>query len=301
MATKANPASKQHATQGSEKRKASAGAQASEHETSAGTASSAKSEDTEHTRERVKESLQDVGAQMFEPGTLKAELGELRDSLKAEIKAELAQMREATGDVVQSTQETVARTGRSAARSVRQNPIPIAMTGIGLAWLFANAKQTRATKDTHPGNGRASASATEDGGEMRASAQRTGREVAKRASNLAHQAGSTIGNARHAATDKVGSVAHGLQKRGRDLGHTAADTFEENPWWFGAAALAAGTLVALAMPMTRREDSLLGSARDGAIEGAQSFAHNALDKVQSAAKNVEQTAAQLAGKRTSES
>jgi hypothetical protein len=53
---------------------------------------------------------------------------------------------------------------------------------------------------------------------------------------------------------------------------------EERPLAVGAASLAVGLLAGLALPATRREDELLGDARDEMLESARAAGREALDK-----------------------
>ena len=53
---------------------------------------------------------------------------------------------------------------------------------------------------------------------------------------------------------------------------------EERPLAVGVAALAIGMLAGVALPATRREDELLGDARDGLLDSAREAGRDALEK-----------------------
>ena len=60
----------------------------------------------------------------------------------------------------------------------------------------------------------------------------------------------------------------------------------ENPLAVGAVALALGTAVGFTLPQTRRENELLGEARDTLIDRAQAVAQDTLEKVRQVAGDV---------------
>ncbi|HZA36418.1 MAG TPA: hypothetical protein VE505_15885, partial [Vicinamibacterales bacterium] len=65
---------------------------------------------------------------------------------------------------------------------------------------------------------------------------------------------------------------------------------EENPLAVGAVAMAVGAAVGLALPETRREQELMGDARDRMVDNAKSMANTAVDRATEAAQNLVGTA-----------
>lgn len=257
-------------------------------------------------RTKVGEAAQEVRDKL-DPTAMKAELSALRDSLKEELKQELSQLRETTGDVVSGAQRSVERTGESVAELIRQNPVPMAMTGFGVAWMLVDGITGRGRRaGVSRGDRRIGDDVeveievegtrrTGDGGRIAESIQRRGTDLRKRASEIAQQAGSSYDSFKRNAGERVTRITRDVQERGKQIGSTVGEKYEANPWLIGAAAVTAGAIAGLAAPSTRREDAMLGSARDGLVETAQELANKALDKVQSAAKRVEDTAAQISG------
>ena len=154
----------------------------------------------------------------------------------------------------------------------------------------------------------------ETAGNVAHTLQRTAGNVAHQASELAHQAQSTAMAATQTAGEKIGQIAHTTQDAAMSFAHGTQDlavnfahgaqeqavrlekrvetTYRENPLAVGAAVLALGTAFGLAIPITRREEQLMGEARDQMFGKAQGLAHDALDKVQDVAKHVAQDATQ---------
>jgi ElaB/YqjD/DUF883 family membrane-anchored ribosome-binding protein len=81
-----------------------------------------------------------------------------------------------------------------------------------------------------------------------------------------------------------------MQQTGQQLQRT----LEDNPLVFGGVALAVGALIGMALPVTRREQEMLGPWRDQVIHSAQEVASDVAERVQQVAEDVrpqlEQTA-----------
>jgi ElaB/YqjD/DUF883 family membrane-anchored ribosome-binding protein len=278
-----------------------------------------------------------------------AEMLEAKETVKAEIKAELAEakhaVREATiGKVehmVHKTKDTVKDTGVSLLDMVKQNPIPVAMVGVGVAWLVMNGRSGGRTgsrlrgsmyepggdvsQRMYGGQGLSSqpkvggaygsgdqelySGAEEDRignrgvaygedntpGTATQTVQRRAGKVAEQSSQLARRAQTSISQATRAAGARMTTMAHGVQEQGRRLEGRVEEAFHENPLLVGAAAFAAGTLIGLAIPITRREDAIMGKTRDGLMQKAGTAAQGALDKVQEAAKRIGEDSARDEG------
>jgi hypothetical protein len=63
-------------------------------------------------------------------------------------------------------------------------------------------------------------------------------------------------------------------------GSTIHDAVQENPLAVGAVALAIGAAVGLAVPVTRRENQLMGEARDRLVDQVQASAGEAVETAQ---------------------
>jgi len=268
--------------------------------------------------------------------TIKAEFHEAKETIKAEVKAEFAEakaaIREATiGKVehmVHSAQDTVKETSYSIVDTIKQNPVPVALAGIGLAWLFINARGASARRTEEArfrssrgyGDREIGVFSKEQNGERRGTVEtaiyqfgekaggvasslqnKAGNvahtlhdkagTVAQQAVELAHRAETSIGEATHDATRTLNQFAQDARVQGRRLEDRALQTFDENPIAVGAAVLAVGTVIGLAIPITRREDVWMGETRDELMHKAGAFAEGALGKVGDAAKNVTDDAA----------
>jgi len=277
--------------------------------------------------------------------TLEAKLKEAKAAIKADVAQEVTHVKAAMRDATIGKVENMVHGAQQKARDVRvsvtdtitENPIPAALAGIGLAWLFIEGRRRRTARyeeDNYNYDMRRRAvmprdfelgteyrayaaegdytiadddfveidvNAVDDrssnnGQRARGIANRTGRKIANVAegaastvSDLAHGARDTAVGAASRARESVGEVAHRAQDAARGLRRGATqqaryvsrrsqDLYRDNPLAVGAAMLAAGTVVGLALPRTKVEDEWMGSARDRVVGKAEELAHTALEK-----------------------
>jgi hypothetical protein len=243
---------------------------------------------------------------------LKDGLAEARDAVKSNLREAVAgaktSVRAATlgkvetlatdiGDTMNDTRDTLLDT-------IRQNPLPAALAGVGVAWLFMNRSKA------------ASARTRSDGGAVRGAsdfANRLAHGASEAGSGAIHQVSETAGAMVRGATDLAGRVgartaeaggsfAHDVSNASTQLAHRVGDaavsvgdharaearSFErtvgaalhESPLAFGVAAIAVGAAVALALPRTQGEDRIMGDSRDALVRSAGSAVHDAAIRVE---------------------
>jgi hypothetical protein len=157
--------------------------------------------------------------------------------------------------------------------SVKHNPLPVALVGIGLAWLMAAGKK--------PGE---YASHEADFGPS------TADKLRSRASDTLDRASSTMESARQS----LGQTAQSLRERASAVGQSARQQMDrakggmdymlrEQPLALGAIGLAIGAFVAAMAPRTRSEDALMGEARDRLLDQAAQAGKEKLGEAQRAA------------------
>jgi ElaB/YqjD/DUF883 family membrane-anchored ribosome-binding protein len=188
--------------------------------------------------------------------------------------------------------------------TIRQNPLPAALTGIGLGWLLMNARSSGSSAQgrygagvyTHdyppPYEGQGS------GGPSPGQAMGRARD---RVGETATQARDKVGETASQAQDRAGQVVGQAQDRVSRLGEQARyqaqrtsggfqRVLRENPLTVGALALGAGAAVGLAIPQTTKEHEVMGEARDTLVEKAQEKAEEAQEKVQRVAEEAQSAA-----------
>jgi hypothetical protein len=106
------------------------------------------------------------------------------------------------------------------------------------------------------------------------------------------------------AADRAKQVTSKTGEYAREAGWKAQQTtrraqtqlqraLNENPLFIGAAALAAGAMIGMAIPETERENEWMGETRDNVVGEAQQVARSAASRVQHAATDAVQRAQEV--------
>jgi hypothetical protein len=186
-------------------------------------------------------------------GEVVGQAGEMAGSVAGQVGQAAGNVASGTGDLAGSL-----------LRTIQENPIPAAIAGASLAWLFTRNNS---------------------------SAQRTLRYAGNVAGNVSSNAGEAVGSAAGAAGDKVsniagaagdavGTVAITVKEQGQQAQSQLHRMLLDNPLAVGAAAVAIGAVVGMAVPETPQEHQLMGQARDALLDKAQTVAQDTLQKVQ---------------------
>jgi len=183
----------------------------------------------------------------------------------------------------------------------KENPIPIALIGAGIAWLALS--QTRKDKDGYdPYTGRGYYETYEgyDEGEglkekLRAKARDAVQAAKSGLSTAKEKVAGVVDGARASTADGVGSVKGrasgllgGVQGRAGELGHKAQaryqETLDAEPLILGAIGLAVGLAIGASLPSTRTENRLIGPHRDRLVGRGRDLAKNSLQEARSVAE-----------------
>ena len=194
---------------------------------------------------------------------------------------------------------------------VRANPIPVALIGLGVAWLISNnTGMTDRVAGTASDMGRRvsdTASRITDIGERygpprRRAGHRRGpksraRELRRprarayrhpmvdrdgeNSSGWVHQMSDQASGALRSARDTSGAL---LNRVGSYAGADGvSDMFERNPLIIGAIGLMTGAIIAALVPISHIENELLGETRDEFWQRAEDFGEEAVQRVREAA------------------
>jgi ElaB/YqjD/DUF883 family membrane-anchored ribosome-binding protein len=150
-------------------------------------------------------------------------------------------------------------------RSVRDNPMPVALLGIGIGWLMLAGNRSTGPNGEYggePNYGFPSAGSEERLEEGASSIVHAGKEEAHEwadtARRLAGATGSRVQAVREGTAEAAARMKHQAQRA-----KTSVGTFiEENPLAIGALAVAAGAVIGALIPTTTREREVLGPAAD---------------------------------------
>lgn len=186
-------------------------------------------------------------------------------------KVERIQDRLSPGDMVDSVIDFARSNGGVIAggigRTLRDNPLPIAMIGAGAIWLALSSRNSDVHDDT--------------GEEMGDDGEGTAERLRHKAEELGDDVRSRAQEARH----KAGVVGRKTRDQAIRASRSSGHFVKEHPILVGAAGFALGAAIAASLPRTGREDRTLGERADRAKAAAKDAAVKEGRKVQEAAKS----------------
>lgn len=249
----------------------------------------------------------------------RAGMGETVDAIQERLSPE--NLKEQAKDrVKEATVGKAQEAGSGIVDTIKANPLPAALTGIGLGWLLMNARQQSSSR---PGYGNVA---------YRDAAHLEGYPPGEYAPTTygyppryeeqgagGSSAGQALGNAR----DKVGDTAGQVQDKAGELAGRAQDgasqlsgqasrlsdqtryqarragggfqrILRENPLTVGTLAVGVGAAIGLAIPETGKEHEVMGAARDTVVDKAQEKVQETQQKVQNVAEEAQSAAQQEA-------
>lgn len=207
-------------------------------------------------------------------------------------------MQESGGEAASNAVDMVREAPSSVGEIISQNPIPAALVGLGLGWIFMNRGSSRQNGHTlydreyNPYLQKSRSYTDEAQGRADALRERTGQmaEQAKDATQDAlDQAQTTAGNVAEEMQQRAGEVARQTRYQAERVEDRFGELLRSNPLAVGAAAVVVGALVGSMLPETERENELLGPTSDNLMNKARSTAEETLDKVQRVAGEAQNT------------
>lgn len=160
--------------------------------------------------------------------------------------------------------ETLGEGGEKILDTFRQNPIPLALAGIGIGWLLLRDMRPVRSPAPEGGLGRMKETAGEAMGKTREAASRV-RDAAESVAERTREAASKV---REAATAVPGRIREGV----RSTSDWFSGMMEENPMIVAVGVLAVGMVAGLSFPASAKEEEVAGKAAEAALEkGAEVF------------------------------
>lgn len=243
-------------------------------------------------RERLSRSRGEIGQ---DPSRVEDELEILRLDL-ARTRAQMSEtvyalQSRANPDYIRhQAAEQVRSTARNSgvARTIRENPVPAALTGaglVGLGWLITSAKKQDQDERGDRGAGQRRLSEARYGEEPHRGGHpydnSIGHEDYREESS--ESSGSSSGNGEQ-ARQRASEAGDQAKAQAREKAQRARGGFDralrENPLAVGLAAVGIGAAVGLAIPGTARENDLMGETRDRLANQAQRQAQDSTRKAQ---------------------
>lgn len=246
----------------------------------------------QQARERMSDTLDQLGNRL-NPQRIKAEVRQnVKDATIGRV-----------GDMARNAADRVSDSGTGIVETIRSNPIPAAMIGVGLGWLLfsgrSGSRNRRPEELTANGIGDLSAttprlkqddaaggvgaSISTDGSGVSARVSAATAEVGHRISHVADQAGDKLSDLADDASNKLSEVGARTSEHAHHVEERAQAKFREQPLAAGAALFAAGLAAGLAIPESRREAELLRPARERIAARAREKMEDVKDRVEDVA------------------
>lgn len=245
------------------------------------------------TRDGLTQTINEIGERL-EPSNLAREAGE---TVRANTLGKVEQM---TYGAQETWRDVTSGNPGSIVDSIKANPVPAGMVGLGLAMLFMNrgkASQQRFRSQYGGGLPGDHGYVRDAAWEPREWQRRTG----DNGSNPLAAVGNAVSGAAGSAGETVGQVAGQVGRTAGDVGDTIGQAagqlpqqagqlveqgsgqvrrfIDDNPLGAGVIAMAAGAALGLLLPSTQLERDTMGQARDQVVGQAETAVNEALDKV----------------------
>jgi ElaB/YqjD/DUF883 family membrane-anchored ribosome-binding protein len=194
------------------------------------------------------------------------------------------------GDRARETRGRVSGNISNVADTVRQNPLPAVMAGLGLGWLFMSASGRTATAAERAGEWR------EAGGGMASRArekfQETSHTMSERFQEKSHSMKERFqektqpmserlhqtGEKARSARDKLTEQVHVVRERAQQVRGGYRQMREERPMLLVLMGTAIGVLLGTLLPITRREEEVLGGTGAEVRARAREMLHEGVEK-----------------------
>jgi hypothetical protein len=270
----------------------------------------------EQTRAEMSETV-DAIQERLSPDTIKEQA---KDRVKEAAEQAKDTVKEATvGRVEQAVSgagDTARETGSGIVGTIRENPIPAALTGIGLGWLLVSSRRRSSsgrsrvhsrTYDYSPEYGGSTpvyggssseygGSSSEYGGSSSGGSS-TGQAVGQareRTGEVAGQAQERVGQVTEGAQNQAARLGAGARRGAQRASSGFQRMLQENPLAVGALGIGTGVAVGLAIPETSKEHEVMGEARDNLVQKGQEKAQETQEKVKQVAQEAQSAAKQEA-------
>ena len=256
-------------------------------------------EEIEVTRSEMAGTVGELGERL-DPGNIADRARErVREATIGTIEGKVDEMTTAASELASDAGRTAQEAGSGLMETIRQNPVPAALAGIGIGWLVLNRRSAtrRWPNEWDRGGMRWAGPYAPYRSEERSAkddlARRAGEipdAIGRRADDAREAIGDAAYSARRAAGDAVSSVGMTAGEATDAFGRTATDVVtqaqqavEANPIAFGAIAVAVGAAVGLALPASDAEKRVMGSAGSQLIDKVENAVSEPLERMETSA------------------
>jgi ElaB/YqjD/DUF883 family membrane-anchored ribosome-binding protein len=229
------------------------------------------------------------------PAELEREVEDARSRIDRTVEAlkDKMQPKEMFDEATKMMGQTSNKVLTTAVEQLRENPIPIALIGLGVAWLAISQTRRASGGAGYPEGYYPTYEGYDEEEGLRAkvrakaeAAKAKLHETAEQAKHRLASAQSHAGDGLAAARGKASEYAHVAQDKAGEYGRYAKRRFDETldhePLVIGAIGLAVGAAIGAALPASPVERRYFGPARNKAAEAAKASIDQVKDVAQRA-------------------
>ncbi len=196
-----------------------------------------------------------------DPDTLEREVDQARARLGHTVDALGSKLSpgELLDQALRMTREHGGEFGRNLGGQIKHNPLPLLLTGIGVAWMMSS------TSTNHSASGYRSASpaaGSSDGAGLKARVRDGLSASGDKMSAQADQLKAGARQAHSALSDQAAAAGEGMREQALNAQQSVQALMRDQPLMVGALGVAFGAAIGALVPPTEAEDRLLGSSSD---------------------------------------
>ena len=247
----------------------------------------------EDTRSEMGQTINEIQERLSPEHIIEQVKGSVREATIGKVERAMNTVGEKISDVTDPALEAMGRagtvikdTGSSMANTVRQNPIPAALIGLGLGMLVVNSWRG---SDSRRGGSRTYGSGTEGNlpetdEALSTVPYRSTQRPQRGVNNAFDQAKGSARDLSNSALDALTNIGDRTKEGTLRVSRGVQRMARENPLAVGAVAVAVGAAVGLAVPASKVEEEYMGEASDKLRDKTKQVVRETMDKVQDAAK-----------------
>ena len=225
------------------------------------------------------------------------EIGNTVDDIQYRLSPD--RLRHQASDYLRNAPE---RASRGLMDKIRENPVPAAIAGLGL-WMFFRSgnsdsqswESSYRSDSPRYGYGYGSRYGTgydnserfgdfDDGRGMISTAKEKVGEMGDKLGDVADSAKEKTSEAMHHLGDKAGELRYQARRQAGRARDEFWDVLNGNPLALGAAGVAIGAILGASLPVTEKENELLGETRDRLMDKAKDVASEGVDRAKEVAR-----------------
>lgn len=217
--------------------------------------------------------------------------GNGRGEILARLEKLSAEIGEAVRDLTTSTAHRVLQSvvleqaAPRVFRIVRRHPVTTALATLGAGYLIARKLNALPSGERMREIGERARDRTSD------LANRLGSTIADKSHRMRERAHTTrertadlAWRARHTASEKLAHAGEIARDKGHEARERASTTYRENPVVAGLLFFGLGAGLAILLPRSRREDKIIGPARDALLDKTKDAGHIAAEKMRASTR-----------------